>query len=161
MHTSCQPSYHITPPGFHQRHGETHAAGEDASTPKARNGPPNNESDRVGRGAADGRADLEEPDGDEEDALDTEETVQLSEAELERAVGKQVGGAIPPDVRHGVEVIRDLGDRSRDNQSVLRCEAVSKAALVAERALSSRSPSILFFSWEHRVVITYECHEEH
>lgn len=87
-------------PRFHQHLEETHPAGEDASAPKARDGPPNNEGDRVGRGAADGRADLEEPDGEEEDSLDTEETVQLSEAELKRAVGKQVGGAIPPDVRH-------------------------------------------------------------
>lgn len=108
---------------------ETHSAREDAGTPKTSYGPPDDESDRVGRGPADGRADLKEADGQEEDALDAEEAVQLAEAQLERAVGEQVGRAIPPDVGDGVEVVCNLRDGSRDDQTVLGCLVLARPAV--------------------------------
>lgn len=42
--------------------------------------------------------------------------------------------------------------------------SVSQAAVTAAGPVDGQSPSVvscIFFAREHRVVITYECHEEH
>ena len=76
----------------------THRSREDAGGANSGNGPADDEGHRVGRRAADGRADFEEKDAGEEDDLDRVEGVDLAKEQLEGARCQQVRAAVPADV---------------------------------------------------------------
>lgn len=96
----------------------TNCTGEDARTTNSLNRTSNNKGSRVGRSAANSRANLEDKDGREPHALDGEESVQLSKQQLETTGGEQVGRAVPAHVGERVELVGDLRDGRGDDQSV-------------------------------------------
>lgn len=69
---------------------------------------------------ADSRTDLKHQNATEEYNLDAVDNVELAEEELEGAVGQKVCGAVPADICHRMELVGDLRDSGRDDESVLR-----------------------------------------
>lgn len=84
----------------------------------AGDGAAEDKSSRIGGGAADGGADLEEGDGGDEDIADRVKGVELAKGELEGAVGEHKGAAVPANVGLGAEVVCDLRDGRRDDEAV-------------------------------------------
>ena len=81
-----------------QGHGvgdDEQSAREEARGAEAGDGAADDEGGRVGRDAADERAELEDEEGEQEDPLDAEEGVELAEEQLEGARREQVGRGVP------------------------------------------------------------------
>jgi hypothetical protein len=102
------------------REDSTYRAGKYTSGSDACDCSADDEGDRVWRRAADSRTDFKETDGRQEDRLDAVEGVQLAVHKLEGASGEQVCATIPADIRDGMKVISDLGNRCCDDQAILR-----------------------------------------
>lgn len=104
----------------HRALDDKKSTGEDTSGTETSDGTAENETGRVGSGAADEGAELEEAKGDEEDALDAVEGVEFTVDEGECAGGEQVGGAVPADIVDGLEFIGNTGDGGSNDGVVLR-----------------------------------------
>lgn len=86
---------------------------------QARNGPTDDEGDRVGCRATDGGAHLEQHGGCHESSLDVQKCIHLSKHKQEGAVGEKIGRAIPANIVGRMELVGDDGDGGRDNKFVL------------------------------------------
>ena len=103
-------------------HEDDDGAGEETGRAQAGDGTADDEGVGGWGGAADGRADLEDHDGGQEDPFGVEEGVDAAEEELEGGHGQEVGRAVPAHVSKGVEVVGDLGDGGGNDGTVLqRC----------------------------------------
>lgn len=96
----------------------TYNPGLDSAGAQTGQGPAEDKGDGVGRGAAKGRAHLEEQDGRQKHRLDRKVLVDLAKDELEGAVCQHVGGAVPANVAGRVEVVCNLRYGRRDDQPV-------------------------------------------
>jgi hypothetical protein len=106
----------------------------DATGAKTGDGAANDEGNRVERGAADGRPDLEQYQSHQECRLDVDQGVHFAKDQKERAVGQQVGRAVPSDVARRGKVGGDSRDGGGDDELVL-CSRVESCQPGAAESL--------------------------